>query len=75
MWEPAVAVGQRIAELRTAKHLSREKLSRLADCSSHTVRRIEVDGHEPGLRVLRSIASALEVSVTELLSEDDGAAA
>jgi transcriptional regulator with XRE-family HTH domain len=62
----------RLAELRRARGLSQERLSRAAGLSDAAVCRIE--GRQGGvtLRTARAIARALGVSVDEVWPEGDG---
>lgn len=56
-----------LRDLREAQGLSRESLARLADVSTSTIVRAELDGHIPGTLALARIAKALGVSVEDLL--------
>lgn len=52
---------------REAAQWSRETLSRQSGVSYATICRIELKGHGPSLRVLESLARALEIPTAELL--------
>lgn len=60
-------VAERIRMLRQAKKLSQEELADLAGCHRTYVGMIERGEGNPSLRVLVSIAEALEVDLTDLL--------
>lgn len=60
-------VGTQIAEARKAKGLSQEALARQLGVAMMTVSRWERNNVTPPLMRLQEIASALDVSVAELL--------
>lgn len=61
------ALGRALKLRRTDRQWSRQTLSRESGVSYATICRIELDGHGPSLRVLESLAQALETSTSELL--------
>lgn len=57
-----------IRRFRQKKGLSQEKLARLADISNNTLVKIEMGmAKEPTITTVRKIASALDVSIDELV--------
>src|ERR1700744_5652933 len=61
------ALGNRIATLRKGKHIKQVDLGYRCDIEKSNMRRIESGNTNPSILLLRKIAVALEVSVTELL--------
>jgi transcriptional regulator with XRE-family HTH domain len=64
-----VSVGTTIKRLRGER--PQEDLAHAAGVSTSTLSRIERGLHEPALPTLRKIASALEVSLADLLDADE----
>jgi transcriptional regulator with XRE-family HTH domain len=61
-------LAENIKRLRVKKGLSQEKLARLADISNNTLIKIEQGiAKEPTITTVSKIASALEVSIDELV--------
>lgn len=61
-------LAENIRKLRIKKGLSQEKLARLADISNNTLIKIEIGmAKEPTITTVTKIASALEVSIDELV--------
>lgn len=61
-------LAKNIRQLRLKKGLSQEKLARLADISNATLIKIEVGvAKEPTITTVTKIATALEVSIDELV--------
>ena len=61
-------LAENIRKLRKKKGLSQEKLARLADISNNTLIKIEQEvAKEPTITTVTKIASALEVSIDELV--------
>ena len=61
-------LAQNIRKLRLKRRLSQEKLARLADISNATLIKIEAGtAKEPTITTITRIASALEVSIDELV--------
>lgn len=67
--EISLTVGRAIAQLRTAAHLSQEKLAELANCHRNNIGLIERGEQCPSIRTLHSIAEALDISASDLLKE------
>ena len=61
-------IGETIRKYRLQKGMSQDKLSKLADVAFHTVVKIE-SGNTPNptIDTVKKIASALDISVDELL--------
>ncbi|QWA11402.1 helix-turn-helix domain-containing protein [Sodalis ligni] len=59
----------RIKALRLAKAWSQEQLAELSSLSARTIQRIE-NGEQASLETLAAIASAFDLSVTELYSDE-----
>ncbi|MFH1640620.1 MAG: helix-turn-helix transcriptional regulator [Candidatus Omnitrophota bacterium] len=63
-------LSKNIRQLRLRKGLSQERLARLADISNATLIKIEVGvAKEPTITTVAKIASALEVSIDELVGK------
>jgi transcriptional regulator with XRE-family HTH domain len=61
-------LAENIRKLRKKKRLSQEKLARLADISNNTLIKIEQEvAKEPTITTVTKIASALGVSIDELV--------
>ncbi len=80
-WDDYVReLGLNLHRVRIAKGLSQERLAAAAGLSSFTYRKLEKGESNPGtpanprLRTLVSLAEVLDVSVTELLPTELGAA-
>lgn len=67
--EESSALGQFIRDQRTAAHLSLRALAEKADVSNPYLSQIERGLHEPSVRVLSSIARALNLSAETLLRQ------
>jgi transcriptional regulator with XRE-family HTH domain len=73
-------LGSFIKAQRQVANLSLREMARMTDVSNAYLSQIERGLHQPSVRVLRSVADALNVSAETLLSqaglldEDDGAA-
>ena len=61
-------IGEKIEQKRTALGLSREALGQKSELTRMHIYRIEKGEHAMGIGILRRIAKALEVSVTELIN-------
>jgi transcriptional regulator with XRE-family HTH domain len=68
---PTSALGQFIREQRQLARLSLRELSRLTSVSNAYLSQVERGIHEPSLRVLRSLATALGVPVEEMVRHGD----
>ena len=62
-------------QYREAKGISRETLARMAEVSTSTITRLELDAHVPGALALSRIARALGVTVEDLLPDPSGSGA
>jgi len=62
--------GDRIRELRSAKHLSQEEVAFRAGIHRNYLGGIERGERNPGLKNIAAIAKALDVSLPELFSFD-----
>jgi transcriptional regulator with XRE-family HTH domain len=73
------ALGEFIRAQRKLANLSLRELAAMTDVSNAYLSQIERGLHEPSVRVLRSIAQALEISANTVLAQaglvDDSAAA
>ena len=69
MSDIAKILGQRIRNYRTAKHLSQEKLAELSDCHPTYIGQIERGEKNATLERIAKIASALQVSLSELFEK------
>jgi transcriptional regulator with XRE-family HTH domain len=64
---PVSALGRFIREQRQLAHLSLRELSRLTSVSNAYLSQVERGLHQPSLKVLHSIADALQLSTEQLL--------
>jgi transcriptional regulator with XRE-family HTH domain len=60
-------LNKRLRALRLARNWTQQELAKASDVSSSTIFCMESTGHEPGLRTLRKLASALEVDLFTLV--------
>lgn len=61
-------IGQNIKKLRDKMGISQDKLSKLADISSNTVAKLELEeSPNPTIETLQKIAKALNVKVDDLI--------
>lgn len=62
------AIGKNLKKLREQKGISQDRLSKLADISSNTVAKLELDDSpNPTIETLQKIAKALGVRVDDLI--------
>jgi transcriptional regulator with XRE-family HTH domain len=62
------AIGKNIKKLREQREISQDRLSKLADISSNTVAKLELDDNSnPTIETLQKIAKALNVKVDDLI--------
>ncbi|MGE0487761.1 MAG: helix-turn-helix domain-containing protein [Vulcanimicrobiota bacterium] len=66
-----VTLGQRIRHLRMQKGWSQRQLEEKAGLEGRNLTRYESDKVRPRLRVLKQLASALQVSVDELTTDEN----
>ena len=64
-----IALGEAIRRIRQAKGLSQERLALLSDVDRSYLGRVERGDNNAALLTLVRIASALEVTVAEIMSE------
>lgn len=64
-------IGQSIATARRAAGLSQTQLARRLDVADTTVSRWETGAADPSLATLRRLATALEVTVSSLVEENE----
>jgi transcriptional regulator with XRE-family HTH domain len=64
-------VARWLKELRTTRHLSQRKLAELMRVPRTYISKIEASHATPTLRLLSSMANALQVSIAELVCEDE----
>ena len=70
LWEPQLgALGEFIRAQRRHANLSLRELAALTQVSNAYLSQLERGRHEPSVRVLRSLADALDVSVEVLLTQ------
>lgn len=67
----SLALGRKVRELRKSLDMSGTELSRRVDCCQAYISRVERADVEPSLTILRRIAKALGVRVSELLAVYD----
>jgi transcriptional regulator with XRE-family HTH domain len=61
-------IGKNLKKLREQKGISQDRLSKLADISSNTVAKLELDeSPNPTIETLQKIARALDVKVDNLI--------
>ena len=68
---PTSALGRFIREQRQLARLSLREVARMSSISNAYLSQVERGLHEPSLRVLRSVAEALELPVEELYRRSD----
>lgn len=64
---PHMEIGKRIAQVREEKGLTQSALARAMDISQSAVSQIEAGERNPSYEMLRSIATALGVSIPHLV--------
>lgn len=61
-------IGKNIKKLREQKGISQDRLSKLADISSNTIAKLELDeSPNPTIDTLKKITSALNVKIEQLI--------
>ncbi len=61
-------IGKNIKKLREQKGISQDRLSKLADISSNTIAKLELDDSpNPTIYTLKKIADALNVKIEQLI--------
>ena len=62
-------IGKNIKKLREQRGVSQDRLSKLADISSNTIAKLELDNSpNPTIDTLQKIAKALNVEVNDLIN-------
>lgn len=69
MSDIAKIIGQRIRNYRTQKGLSQEKLAELADCHPTYIGQLERGEKNATLESVEKIASAMDISLSELFDK------
>jgi len=67
--------GNRVRLAREALNIPREEFAREVGTSTSTIARLELDGKEPKLETVLSIARRLDMSVDHLTARESDAAA
>ena len=60
-------IGQLVRRQRQNRQMSVREVADAADVTEHEVRRVELGYHEPTIRTVRRLASALGTEVSELI--------
>ena len=60
-------IGKRIRLYRKMKHITQEELAKKVGVAAPTITRYETGDRQPSIRQIRKIASALDVSIDELI--------
>jgi len=61
-------IGKNIKKLREQKGISQDRLSKLADISSNTIAKLELDDSpNPTIDTLKKIAGALNIKIEQLI--------
>jgi transcriptional regulator with XRE-family HTH domain len=60
-------LSERLRALRLARNWTQHELAEASGVSSSTIFHMESSGHEPGLRIIRKLAAALEVKLFTLI--------
>jgi ribosome-binding protein aMBF1 (putative translation factor) len=63
--------GEKIRKLRVNQKLSQSQLAFEINCTPRQIQRIERGGYNAGILYYKSIAEALSITISELLSESD----
>lgn len=71
--ERQTEIGRRLRALREDKGWSREALARKSETAPLTILRAEVHGSDPAASTLLAWATALDVTVSELVGDHDPA--
>lgn len=66
-------IGKRICEIRTAKGLTRYRLTQITGISGHHIKGIEEGTRQPTIDTLQKLLVPLGISIAELFSEESGA--
>ncbi len=60
-------IGQLVRQQRQVRRMTVRQVADAADVSEHEVRRVELGYHEPTIRTVRRLATALGTEVCELI--------
>ncbi len=65
-------IGKKIFEIRTAKGLTRYRLTQITGISGHHIKGIEEGTRQPTIDTLQKLLVPLGISMSELFSDEDG---
>ena len=65
-------IGKKILEVRTAKGLTRYRLTQITGISGHHIKGIEEGTRQPTIDTLQKLLVPLGISMSELFSDEDG---
>ena len=65
-------IGKKILEVRTAKGLTRYRLTQITGISGHHIKGIEEGTRQPTIDTLQKLLVPLGISMSELFSDKDG---
>lgn len=65
-------IGKKILEIRTAKGLTRYRLTQITGISGHHIKGIEEGTRQPTIDTLQKLLVPLGISMSELFSDEDG---
>ena len=65
-------IGKKILEVRTAKGLTRYRLTQITGISGHHIKGIEEGTRHPTIDTLQKLLVPLGISMSELFSDEDG---
>jgi len=64
-------IGQQVRSYRIRKHLTQEQLGSLCNVEKASISRLEGGQTNATIRTLMTIAKALDISITDLLTSDN----
>ena len=64
-------VGEKIKSARLSKHLTQKQLGELCGMADSAIRRYELGGANPKIETLRRIASALDISLEDFMTDNE----
>ena len=65
-------IGKKILEIRTAKGLTRYRITQITGISGHHIKGIEEGTRQPTIDTLQKLLVPLGISMSELFSDEDG---
>ena len=65
-------IGKKILEIRTAKGLTRYRITQITGISGHHIKGIEEVTRQPTIDTLQKLLVPLGISMSELFSDEDG---